>query len=454
MAKRSTNNAQHEGCISDVLALCSVPRSWIGSSTWDACCNGIDFDNVDVKQKVLSIDNALRRGILESPTLLDVPETTGEGCVQIHLQKYVNDVLANLKFTNVSLSKFSANVGRVSNLSFPDGMWTVEINGKTHIVGILEWKGTYDSLNGPLRQAIGEAVNVAFALFAGGVETKDVLVPIVVCNGRLMQFGFVKLLEPCYPSFVATSYVLDLQSEVGRQEAAQRLFTCDYVCQSYRRYTVQERKDDVIQNLTDTLNASLYFKKPFSEFSTLDMELEVRLSKMVDILALVHNSNSEAKNHIVFPLGVANSQDDGFLLFDNLHPTFRIGLPTDKATRLAIAAELRRVIKLVHEAGAVHMDLYLSNVMWKKHHDRMEIKIIDWDVVHEIGDPLSDVTMLRLKRSGRRERYPEINVATGELDTFFVDVLDASIDNEDLQTIEKDKLDTAFFEACIKFVNE
>jgi hypothetical protein len=464
MAKAATSG---DPVLNDIVLLSSSPLAWSRSIKWDTLFRGTTEDDEDV----LNIAKALEHGAFDSMVLLDVSETSGSHAVQIFLQKHLEDsVVYGLCFDNLSLKKF-ASAGRVSLDSKPDGTFRAHIT--THsgvtlevIVGVLEWKGTHQSLSGPLRQAVGEAVNVAFHLYANGVLAQDVYVPVVVCNGRLIQFGVVSLIDPCYPIFTTTSFILDLASPVMRLEAARHMHVCGKLTRSYDDMKLGSIPDAAT---VDTLRLRAHYAKPLSNFSTVGDSMEVRMFKMVLALQKLHSSeikldsdSSLIRDHIVFPLGVSrkpSKEDQGFIVFNNLAAEgFRIGLPDDNKVCAAFVARLRELINAIHVVGVVHTDLYLSNVMWKVQDGAVIIKLIDWDTVGIIGEKTTVHFQVRLAHSGRSDMVKNTELFSPELDLFFLDVLefifsDSSNDfDSSLCSTEKKQLDLAFFNACEHFV--
>jgi serine/threonine protein kinase len=68
---------------------------------------------------------------------------------------------------------------------------------------------------------------------------------------------------------------------------------------------------------------------------------------------------------------------------------FRIGCPhrsEQSGLFYKFKAELYRVVGLMHSAGVLHCDLYFSNIMWREHKGRVEIKLIDFDCSHLLSE--------------------------------------------------------------------
>ena len=106
---------------------------------------------------------------------------------------------------------------------------------------------------------------------------------------------------------------------------------------------------------------------------------------------------------------------------------------------------------LVHDAGVIHCDLYLSNVMWKANINKSEVAIIiiDWDCAHclieghfypKVAEALKEHTPTCTAAFGRKFDERFIDVLFGELD---------DSDNEywtDLASDNKSKVDSAYYD--------
>jgi hypothetical protein len=81
---------------------------------------------------------------------------------------------------------------------------------------------------------------------------------------------------------------------------------------------------------------------------------------------------------------------EAMLVFDNLvRLGFHIGLP-EKADIPAWLAAVQAALAAVRGAGVIHLDTYLSNIMWKRDGDSFAIKLIDWDASFWVDRPLPE----------------------------------------------------------------
>jgi serine/threonine protein kinase len=109
---------------------------------------------------------------------------------------------------------------------------------------------------------------------------------------------------------------------------------------------------------------------------------------------------------------------------------------------------LNIAVNMLHRAGVLHGDLYLSNVMWKQESDeKVCVKIVDWDAAHCLDEekfvPKALVKLV--------DYLGKSNVQFGVgHDLLYLSVLDIDINeaNKDfwpsLASQDKDEIDGAF----------
>eukprot|EP00168_Porphyra_purpurea_P009770 TRINITY_DN2397_c0_g1_i14.p4 TRINITY_DN2397_c0_g1~~TRINITY_DN2397_c0_g1_i14.p4 ORF type:complete len:206 (+),score=34.87 TRINITY_DN2397_c0_g1_i14:235-852(+) len=81
------------------------------------------------------------------------------------------------------------------------------------------------------------------------------------------------------------------------------------------------------------------------------------------------------------------------LLFPNLQRDgYRCALPTDLPTAKMYVVALRSAMVAIHEAGVIHGDMYISNIMWRLALSRaaVDICIIDWDMAFIAKEGIPD----------------------------------------------------------------
>ena len=98
------------------------------------------------------------------------------------------------------------------------------------ICGVWEVKHSTDSPEESLRQAFSESTNIALTHARAGVPARDVCIPVVSSNGRLIQFALCTMLPPAFPYLRVLTKVLDLCDEEDCKEAARQLSIIEEVC--------------------------------------------------------------------------------------------------------------------------------------------------------------------------------------------------------------------------------
>jgi serine/threonine protein kinase len=106
-------------------------------------------------------------------------------------------------------------------------------------------------------------------------------------------------------------------------------------------------------------------------------------------------------------------------------------------------------VNAIHDAGVIHCDLFLSNVMWKHDaHLGTDIKIIDWDCSHTIDEGKFHPKIEHRLRNyfGMIGTQPVFGIAHDDLYLRILEVDHEShrTDWEELASNEKSRVDQAF----------
>ena len=106
---------------------------------------------------------------------------------------------------------------------------------------------------------------------------------------------------------------------------------------------------------------------------------------------------------------------------------FHIGFPSDVAERKRVFAAMKDAVSKFHSHGLVHLDLYLSNIMWRKKEDEdaYDVCIIDFDSIHRNDEILSATALQRMSLQGFR---PVPATATYVLDNLYLETLEEHLD--------------------------
>ena len=113
------------------------------------------------------------------------------------------------------------------------------------------------------------------------------------------------------------------------------------------------------------------------------------------------------------------------------------------------------VVGAIHRCHVVHLDLYPSNIMWKKTDGAFDIKIIDWDTVHHDGEclhPRLHASLTQGYRAPLLHDVLETRLASREIDVITLAALWWAGAHPDLgpalRSAVKPDLDKAFHAAC------
>ena len=95
--------------------------------------------------------------------------------------------------------------------------------GAWNKLAVMVWenKGGAASTVVATAQAAAYASGVAMSLLKLGVESDEIMVPVVTCNGLHLRFGATITLEPSFPVYVPLSRDLDLSDEGDTVTAAE-----------------------------------------------------------------------------------------------------------------------------------------------------------------------------------------------------------------------------------------
>jgi hypothetical protein len=318
------------------------------------------------------------------------------------------------------------------------------------VCGVWEVKHSTDSPEVSLPQAFSESTNIALSHARAGVPARDVCVPVVSSNGRLIQFALCTMLPPAFPYLVVLTKVLDLCDEEDCKEAAIQLCAVEQVCMLMHLPAPTLHPSSVQFGLSLHDFHLKLTKDIFKTRSTLDQSL----LHMFSVFQRLWNSPHQKR--VLFPLtfrcGKSPSEDT--LVFDRLHD-YRIGLPADETVRQALLELLESSLRGFHECGVVHMDFYPSNFMWRQASDgTIDLKVIDWDAAHLVNEPFAEFVRNRLVTTGRLKLCPhEAGLcALPVVDIVLLDVLKTYQTDSRLLSDQKADLDDAFRILCKSFL--
>jgi hypothetical protein len=306
------------------------------------------------------------------------------------------------------------------------------------------------------------------------------MVPVIASSGKLMQFGAVIVLKPSFPAAFAISHVLDLTCDKGRLKAA-RLLCC--VIRYLRQWAYDENVKEPLLSLPDqspvgieikamSLDLGVYHLKKLEDFFACTGNIQTSLFHYFSVMARLHAVDA-CRDLVVFPICVRGYNDDprySCIVFPRLGEEYRIGLPEARGDRVEFFAKLKSAVQFFHEAGVVHLDFYLSNIMWRKGPEGgIHIKVIDWDPAHFLEEKLFASARERLDENYRSSVRDKVmatecgNLSVGSRDYYrtqmrYFDIsvivaLETCIDDPALQARSKAELDKACYDVLNAYAN-
>jgi hypothetical protein len=309
------------------------------------------------------------------------------------------------------------------------------------VTGIVECKGSESSTLRGAGEATAIASNAAMALFKVGFPIDEIVIPIVSLTGTQVQFAALYLLEPCFPAVCFLTTPLRVADEINT--------IAKYLC-AMHDFTIQLEQITGACGLTprDPKQMELsaekyYFKKMDQFFSTYtnDESKEKSVNHFLRITEKLQGSNA-----VCLPLTIRlgetrkGVQSKDIIVFDML-TGYEIGFPDDEGDRKSLLEAICRAVSIVHNFGVIHMDLYLSNIMWKKFEDgSFDVKLIDFDAAQDVD--ANQLTDNVLKRLANRE--PDLLELCGckpslKFDNVYLDMFQKNLDDSELRVARDDK---------------
>ena len=328
-------------------------------------------------------------------------------------------------------------------------------------------RGKYSPLQGN-RQAAVYGTHFAMGLLNRGVDRERVIVPSFTYTGMQIQFGATIVLEPSFPVYWTTSKVLDMGDSHERRLAVAYIQKANSWIEQLGSFP---RSSNPIKIVAMKLDTSAYHMKTLTDavcsrsfqlFSNRNGDISQGLEHWGRVLNLLF-IDDEVRPHVAFPLAIrspniSNDEKEYIIIYKDLCAEgYRIGCP-DRVSEPELfdsfREEYRRIIKLVHRAGVIHCDLYLSNVMWKKSKsttlgdNMIDVVIIDWDCAHCLIEGRFHPKVLEALQDHKPTRDAEFGTA---FDDRYVEVLYREYDVsdsdywKDLSSENKARIDDAFY---------
>jgi len=367
------------------------------------------------------------------PHHLDFIATQFEG--QVTTERIFKDGVD--KNTRRSLTDLGLTGGISNTGSFPEAYFHTgpleqlqESQCNFVITSLFECKDTAASPDSGHGEGIANATNAAMAMAWMGIPRDRVVVPVFTTTGSLAQVAAVYLLEPSLPTVCFVSKVLQLSEEEDRVKAAKILVAMSHHCNDMEQFVASNSLNSV-SGMPMRLETEKYHFKSMNEFfSCFGPGAEgASLTRMLDVTQKLADTPYACLPMSVRLKGRSDSHDA--IIFEKL-VGYCIGFPHDASDRRVLISEMEKAVADMHGKGVVHMDLYLSNFMWKKDGDAFRVKIIDFDSAHKLGEKLTPATWARFLEIN--SKFASLGVTANlNHDNHYMKMLKKKLDEESLR---------------------
>ena len=370
--------------------------------------------------------------------------------------------------TRRNLGDLGLSAGITSSASYMDGYLHADSNIHKGVpTSVFEAKNDCTAPKQGNLEAVAHATNVAMGLVTRGISPEDTVVPIFSSNGRLVEVLAVYFLpRSTFPVVCFLTPILDLFDESGLNCAATALSKMLAHCNNItKRLSALQESQQLEAETIMELNLLVYFVKPLSNFCSIlgQDRLDESIARVFQLTSTLHGC-SYACPPLAYRLrdttnvgAESVSFTEDVLVFERL-VGFHIGFPSDVAERTKVFIAMKAAVKKFHSHGLVHLDLYLSNIMWKKKNDEdaYDACIVDFDSVHQNEAKLSTTVLERLQLQGFD---PVPSRAAYYLDDLYLEVLEQNLDAAELayqddQRIAKSMMDEFFMAKLAQHISQ
>ena len=308
------------------------------------------------------------------------------------------------------------------------------------VTGLVECKGSESSTLRGLGEVVAFASNAAVALYRVGLPSDRIVIPIVSMTGMKAQFGAVYLLDPCFPTFCCLTESLSFYYDT-EEIAKYFLAMLEYTLEMERYIKEIGVKGGLHPPRTSNpyelmgLDPEKYHIKDMKDFFLNSSNCASSIFHFLETTEKLGNNGDSFCLPITIRLGETKGSDKkgNFIVFKRL-VDFSIGFPDNKEDREKLLNEINKVVFLLHRSGVVHMDLYLSNIMWKRGDDGdFLVTLIDFDASQRKGKTLTDGVWRRLIK-----KTPELLTILGvtasvRYDEFYLNLYKKYLHDENLR---------------------
>lgn len=358
------------------------------------------------------------------------------------------DGINNNNGTKRTLLDLGLPNGIASANSFPGGYFhTKPINGLSGSVNFLatsmiECKGTDAAALAGTGEVIANATAAAVAMLARGIPCNDIVVPMMSTTGRMMQFGAVYMLKPSLPVVCFLSNNIDLADDNSDKKAARTILAMAKHAAKVEAYVIAKLAGGTLiadPDIEMRLDSEKYHVKQAKHFFSCcgPDYMESSFLRLLQITSKLADMKS-----VCLPIAIRlkdKCYSEDVIIFEKL-VDYSIGLPkTNTQERLALVNQIELVVTEMHRKGVVHMDLYLSNIMWKQEaNDTFSVRIIDFDAVHKLGSKIEVAALAAIMDRNGGVFGKLGSFATEKHDTLYIEMLRSNLDDPKLQVVHAD----------------
>lgn len=316
-----------------------------------------------------------------------------------------------------SLKELHAPSGLASPCSKPSFVQTGFVGSTTVGLAVFEYKATVYSPQEQLIPAFASGANILLSHLRAGLPIEECAVPLVLTNGNLYQFAWATLIEPSFPVLHVTTGVLDASLEENKTQIAKNLARVKIFCTAMQqKLQPLEFSQDVSEPLLKLNQDKYHTKELHNVFYRWDEDHNKSLGYMWKVFDKLSNVEEAVLPLCITTICYPKGYSAQLMIFPKLKE-FRMGVPSDLALFQKFMKQMEEIMKKVHEAGVIHVDLYPSNILWLEDESGdLTIRIVDWDTATLMGDHFTP----RMTKAGERPEYaPYYWTARGPVDPRF-----------------------------------
>ena len=394
---------------------------------------------IAINTKVIDKDaaDAVEAGLLFSMVPIKVPETAGSvgyrrnvvATTQNALLKYLHNRPCNdAEMKGVSLTKLSdvnAAFGMAKQDAVPDVICVAQTNETAIGLAVIELKDTAASPLEQIGQAYTSGCNIILSHLKLGIPPEDCAVPLALTNGNLYQFGWVTLLKPSFPVLHLTTGILD--ANICLETVSAHLTALKRFCIDMTKTIVSSLASPYKSDIPESsvcLSSELYHLKEIKDiFFRWEEKEEESFHYMWKIYEALKDVSEVVKPLAYSEYILVSGGSCSSIIFSKVKD-YSMGVPLEENLFKSYLDQMKMFLKTIHERNVIHMDLYPSNILWKKIDDKIKLQVVDWDIATFNQTSFSQDIEKRLKKEiVSQYYYKKVGPAEPKCDYWFLYIL-------------------------------